>query len=198
MRLSQRTVPLLQLGKQPDVFNRDHRLVGESLQQLDLRVAEWYRLHSYDVDGADRYIAAHHGDGQARTIAQRPSPLGAVRVLAVVLSIGHRDDAAFKKRAAGNGASSRWCRIGASDDRRRLCRPTIVSGNRDDLTVVAKDHAVDAIAQSRGARGDRVEDRLQICWRATDHAQNLAGGGPLLQRLTNLRMCLRQRPVLLL
>ena len=35
--LGKRTILLLQLGEQPHVLDGDHRLVGEGLEQLDLR-----------------------------------------------------------------------------------------------------------------------------------------------------------------
>ena len=47
-RLGQLAVPRLELLEQPHVLDRDHRLVGEGLQQRDLRVGEGPHLGRAD------------------------------------------------------------------------------------------------------------------------------------------------------
>ena len=61
-RFGQRAVPRLQLGEQPHVLDRDHRLVGEGLENLDLPVREWAGLTSQHDDATDGRALALHRD----------------------------------------------------------------------------------------------------------------------------------------
>jgi hypothetical protein len=54
------------------------------------------------------------------------------------------------------------------------------------------------VAEPSGAADDRIEHRLHVGLRVRDGAQDLAGGGLLLQGLGHLPVRLGQRPVLLL
>ncbi|HET9480292.1 MAG TPA: hypothetical protein VFP98_00920, partial [Candidatus Polarisedimenticolia bacterium] len=64
MSLRERVVLLLELREEAHVLNRDDRLVGEGLQQLDLLRAERSGLSSANVDGPDRLSVAEHGHCQ--------------------------------------------------------------------------------------------------------------------------------------
>src|SRR5215831_3962842 len=55
MGLGERSVLLLQFSKEPDVLDGDDRLVGEGLEERDLRVREWLHFGSADDDRTDRY-----------------------------------------------------------------------------------------------------------------------------------------------
>ena len=46
----------LQLVEQPRVLDRDHRLVGEVRDQLDLLVGEWPNLLAIDHDNSNQFI----------------------------------------------------------------------------------------------------------------------------------------------
>src|SRR5262249_53470823 len=61
MGLRQRLVLLLELAEQPDVLNRDDRLVGEGLERRDLLVRERPDLGAADWYGADRDAMADKG-----------------------------------------------------------------------------------------------------------------------------------------
>ena len=56
--------PRLELRKQPHVLDRDHRLLGEGLEQLDLLVRERPRLGPSDSDRSHRLALAQHRDHQ--------------------------------------------------------------------------------------------------------------------------------------
>ena len=65
----------LHLVEQPHVRDRDHRLVGEGLEQLNLGVREDARLPPRDEDGSDDLPLADHRHPEAATIATRLSGL---------------------------------------------------------------------------------------------------------------------------
>ena len=66
------------------------------------------------------------------------------------------------------------------------------------LPFQAKDRRIRRPAHPGGVLGDGLHDRLQIARRARDHPQDPGRGGLLLERLGHLRVCLRERTVLLL
>jgi hypothetical protein len=49
----------LHLVEQPHVFDRDHRLVGEGLDQLDLLLGERLHASALQVEDADRRSLPH-------------------------------------------------------------------------------------------------------------------------------------------
>jgi hypothetical protein len=57
LRDSARPSPV-ELLEQPHVLDRDHRLVGERLEQGDLRYREWARLRPIHDDRSDRAAVA--------------------------------------------------------------------------------------------------------------------------------------------
>ena len=77
----------------PHVLDGNHGLVGEGLEQLDLRVAERDRFEPCDVDGADRRVAPQHRDRQDGAVADRAGSLRIVRVLRAALGVCDRDHA---------------------------------------------------------------------------------------------------------
>ncbi len=72
----ERAILLLQLGEQPHVLDRDHRLVGEGLKESDLLVGERLDLHPADDDRPDGAALAQqrgaqegaHATGSGRTV----------------------------------------------------------------------------------------------------------------------------------
>ena len=55
-----------QFIEQPDVLNRDHRLAGKVLDQLDLLIAEWLDLLAINVERADQFVLLEHRHKQKR------------------------------------------------------------------------------------------------------------------------------------
>ena len=64
-RARERLGTRIQHLEQAHVLDRDHRLVGEGLQQLDLLVGEVSHVGARDRDRADRSALAQHGYAQA-------------------------------------------------------------------------------------------------------------------------------------
>src|SRR5262245_50775147 len=60
-------VLLLDLLKQPDVFDGDHRLVGEGLEEGDLLIRERANFRTSDVYNADRNTFPKQRSGQYRS-----------------------------------------------------------------------------------------------------------------------------------
>ena len=89
-------VARLEFGKQPDIFDGDHRLIGERLEQRDLAVGEWPGLCAPHSDRAERDTVAQHGDRKDASKAGRPAERG--QVLEIKLDIGHVDYGAFEDR----------------------------------------------------------------------------------------------------
>jgi site-specific recombinase XerD len=61
-----------------------------------------------------------------------------------------------------------------------------------------KERAEESVAQPHGTSDDRIENRLRVSLRLTDHAQDLSRRRLLLERLGHLRVGLRERAVLIL
>ncbi len=70
---SELTVLLLYLLEQPDVLDRDHRLVGEGLDQPDLLLREWRNDRARDRDGADRLAFPQQRHRHHRAQVARPA-----------------------------------------------------------------------------------------------------------------------------
>src|SRR5215218_10462202 len=67
-RLGQFVGALAQFIEQPDVLDRDDRLVGEGLHESDLCGGEWPHLASPASDCAYRRLLSKNGDGHERPI----------------------------------------------------------------------------------------------------------------------------------
>jgi hypothetical protein len=107
------------------------------------------------------------------------------------------DHVARKDRAAGHAPPTERNReysLGGLE----LGIRAVVRGYVNQAPIEPEHHALDALAQPRGTRGDGIEGRLNVGRRRRDHAEDFAGGGLLIERLGHLRVGLRQRPVLFL
>ena len=152
-RLGQLAVARLHLLEQAGVLDRDHRLVGEGLQQLDLLVAERPHLGAAYDERAD---------------APRPPASAARRESSDGPTSAHR-------RPAGNSSAVglRSCTWTGSAIRRRPGPVTqsrvdrkcsdVASGSARDAppwpaspSCVRKMHRIVGVAELRGARGDGV------------------------------------------
>src|SRR5439155_22734704 len=58
---------LLQLIKEADVFESDHRLIGEGLEQLDLSISKWARLCTSRDEPPDDLILLQKPNAEERT-----------------------------------------------------------------------------------------------------------------------------------
>ncbi len=90
-RLGQLAGTRLHLVEQPHVVDRDHRLLGECLQQRDLLVAERPPLHPGDDDRSDRLVLAQHRHGKLAAEPGRDDRIHAVLgILRDILDVDHR------------------------------------------------------------------------------------------------------------
>ena len=112
---SARAVRASQLLEQPHVLDRDHRLVGEGLQQLDLLVGERPGLGAADGDRADRRCPRASSARPGRCGSRRRS---AASPIAYSGSVEHVGDV---RRRAASGSR-------AADAVSRLERPRIAGG----------------------------------------------------------------------
>src|SRR4030095_5567453 len=185
MSLRERLFLFLQLCEQPDILDRDHRLIGEGLEQGDLLVGEWSGRGAPHGDRPGRDTIAQHWDREATSPADRPGERW-MPVLPVELDIGRVDYTALKDSAshnrcpAGRGWKYAMCDI-KGRGRKVVCRDEV-----EQLTIETGEGAEDSIAQPRSAFDDGIEDRLDVGLRLADDTQDLARGRLLPQRLLRL------------
>src|SRR5216683_2119077 len=186
--LGEVAVPHLQLLEQADVFDGDDRLVGKRLKQGDLSSREQADLGPRDRDRAERDAVPQQRDRQGiREIRAKNTVLQ----LPIFPPIPHMNQRASQNRASGN-ASPAWGDWEYAPDRIQSVRAQIVVGRQvDKLPVEAEYHAVGRLTQPPRARRDRLEGRLNVRRRATDHLKDLARRRLLLQhlRLALQRLC---------
>src|SRR5262249_17511440 len=73
-----------------------------------------------------------------------------------------------------------------------------VGGQVQQLTIISSNDTMGRGTKTQGALCDRLENRMDIGWRAGDHAEDLTRRRLLLQRHRYLRMGLREGCVLVL
>jgi hypothetical protein len=162
-RLGQLAVATLQLLKEPRVLDRDHRLVRERLEQLDLAVGERADLVAQNDDRPDRFALAHQGRGQhgprvGRQLLARGElmPHGPHVEEMVRLPVDHSPSS---QRAAVD-------RKLHPDD----LAGSPVAGHRAEGTIHYSIHpCVACLAETRRALGDGVQHRPQVGRRGGDH-----------------------------
>ena len=126
--------PRLQLREQADILDRDHRLVGEGLEQLDPFVRETTDFATGHSDRANHAVFANHRH-QNRTV----HAAGAMRVAAtacrmrVLLYIGHFKHGAVQDAPKVIGFTKRTRKPAAS---RLAPRAEVISGGKvNDFTI---------------------------------------------------------------
>ena len=126
--LDEVAVPGLQLREQAHVLDRDHRLVGEGLHQLDLLVGEGMGLGSR-VTMTPIGALSQHRDREDRPDLR--APLTRPCIVRVRQDVGYVDDAALEDGPAV--AVSRPGRIGTPLEAPRcLGRATVVASDHDE------------------------------------------------------------------
>ena len=177
---------VLDFVEQPHVLDRDHRLVGEGRDQLDLLVGERPHVGARQHDHADRHAFSQQRHAEHGAKAARSSVL---RSECIPDRPAHRDmnGLAFQHRApdyailvpAGTGCLLHefleLARIPVACDVHDRARPS--------RRVMAR-HV--RLAQPRRRLDQRIEHRLQIEGRAADDLEHVGGGGLLLQRFAQL------------
>jgi hypothetical protein len=115
----------LQFCEQPHVLNRDDRLVGEGLQERDLRIGEGLHLGPSKVDCADGHALAQERNAKHGSGADLPGDLAAYReLLGLRLQIGHVDRPSVEDRTSADriASGSKDFAVGRRRDRAVVCR----------------------------------------------------------------------------
>src|SRR5262249_23063158 len=102
-------------------------------------------------------------------------------VLGLDKDVRHMNDLSFDDRASGEAAAPAW-RHGEDPEDRRVGRH-IARYDLDQLTIEARDGPDCCFAQAERTLADRLKYWLGVGGRLRDHAQDIAGGRLLLQRL---------------
>jgi hypothetical protein len=170
----------LELLEQPDVFDSDHCLVGERLEERDLFVGEGPDLRAADPDDTERDPVAQerHGERRLHAVLGR-GRLGILRQglrevpVMNCLAVDHRAAHQVSPRQAAH----RWHRRHAEG-----------GDEAEHLAFHAKHLRVVRAAQASGIRGNGVKHRLDVGRRGRDHTQDFARSRLLLEGF-------RERPV---
>src|SRR4029453_3174907 len=163
-------------------------LVGEGLEQTDLLVGEWSNLGTADLNRPDRGPLPQQWDGERGPKAE-PScelaTLGKFRRLGphiVDMNSPSFQDSSPRAQAAGD-----WNRVDHRDRPVMRRKPKLIA-------VPQTNHGVKGLAEPCRVRRDSIEDRLEVGRRVADHAQDLAGRGPVLLRLNQLAVARLELP----
>src|SRR5262249_49766131 len=151
------------------VLNSDDGLVGEGPQQLDLRVRErscGFATHSDRSNGMSIAKHRHRQDASKLVCTRQVLKF----VLRVVADVGDVDDTSSQNGAMG-AASPAWrCRVCITVGGGAFRRDLLKSNEVDELAVESEHGAQPGIAEAQRTRGDAIEYRLHVCWRAADHS----------------------------
>jgi hypothetical protein len=173
--------------KQSHVLDRDHRLVGEGLQQRDLLVAQRSCRIADNGDRPDRGSVLDHRDDRHGPVSRRSEiPLASREPFIHLLHVGHVDHPAIED---GHAVHVLACQR----EGKALGPPSsalrIALGDRHQahLTVFGTGHRhARALEQTDPAANDRLEHGLHVGRGVRDDAQDLGGRRLLLERLLGL------------
>ena len=180
----QRSILLLQLREHAYVVDRDGGLVGEGLQQRDLRVGERPHFAAQDRQAAERRAFSHERDFRRAVDDVDLQELEDVRVLGLGdrLNVVDHDPPAIEDRASPRELPG---------ERQRQPHQPLHPGPRvrrvvEPVTVQTLDDGVARVAQTQCALGNGVEHGLQLGGRLRDDAQHVRGRGLAFQRIAKL------------
>src|SRR5262249_35113514 len=154
---------------------------------------EWPGLGARHRDDADGITFPQHWYKEAAPKANRARhPL--MLILRIDLDIGYVDNCAFEDRPTVQKGSRRARRVYTTYRLEGFGRVVVLRDLVHQFAVELIERAEESVAQPHGASDDRVEDGLQVCGRARDHAEDLGRGGllfvPLRLTLERLREAL--------
>src|SRR5207245_1714767 len=162
------------------------RLVGEGLQQLDLRGGKWPRVSATTAheDCAQRFSVAKHWNREnGPAAASLVQYFARLRKNRVVIDVRNMDHPTTENRRACRRRVQRWTWVTGAETREGRRRYVVVSDKVLQGTVELVHRSVLGLAQPHGALHNGIEHGLRVGGRAGDHTQDLAGGRLLLQRL---------------
>jgi len=171
--------------EQPRVLDRDHRLIGESSQEIDLALREGAFGSPHQRDRADRAAFLQH---RHRHDAADLHDIGhvALVILGVGPDVGYLLDLAAQDRTARTTAPTGAHRIEVLQGLDSLARVSVRMHEMDEFAVEAEDVAERGLAEASRALGDRLEHRLHVGWRICDDLQYLGRSHLLLAGLLQL------------
>jgi hypothetical protein len=180
VRLRQRLVLLLQLREQSHVLNRDDGLVGERLEERDLRVTERTDVLAPDDDHPDRHLLPKEGHGERRVVAEASRVTASAGELVCRRKIIHVDSSPLQDSLSADSIRG---------ERHPIVEYGLLQGYRPMVrrhpkvrTLDAEDHGIDSIAELRRRSRDCFENWLSLGRRARYHPQDLSRGRLLLKR----------------
>ena len=147
----------LHLVEQPHVLDRDHCLVGEGLDQRDLRIGERLDLQAISQNDAEQFIPFEHRDGENGP--ERFDVLRPERIFWVGLHIVNVDRPALERGTAR-------CAVPAGPDRMvrhpllELRRRVVVRYHAEELAVESVNESKPGFAKPHRALGYGLEYRL--------------------------------------
>src|SRR5262245_57008085 len=168
--------------EQPNVPDRNHRLISERLQQRNLALGELSSVGSCNRDRSNGVAVKQqrhcHDASIGYRLGETQGTVGGIRLY--VRDLG---DSAVQYRAADSRVLARWPRKYPPKGFQPLSAQTMTASKVQEIAVEPHHEGELATAQPYCALGNRVEHRLDVSRRARDDAQDLGGGGLLLQRL---------------
>ena len=165
------------LIEQPHIFNRNRRLFGEGLQELDLSVREQPRLCAGDRNRPDGKTIAQYRDSCSAAISTgyRHRAEG---VVGVRVDVRDLHDTSLEYRASRRVHPTWRCGKRASVDFKHLRGKAVVRHEVEELAVEPVDKTELGLAKPRRALGNHVEHGLDVSRRATDDLEHVGGSRP--------------------
>ena len=168
--------------EKPGVLDGDHRLIGESPEDLNLFVGKRPNSDARQHDDTDRRPLTQEGNGKNRPVVAALLGL-AESELRIGKDVRNVDNTAFEQCAPGNRTSIGQNRPGLNVVHE--CRRKLVIGGPIVLSVSGSHDAGHiGITEFRRKLGQRVENCMQIERRSADDLQDVGRCGLLLQQVT--------------
>ena len=183
-RARERLGARLELLEHADVFDSDHRLIGERLEERDLAVGKGPGDGPRDPDHADRAAFARHRH------RHHAPPAAARGNLTAILGVGegvvYMNHGATEYRPPRRLLTARAHRVHAAQELEDIGRQVVVGDQMNELAIETEDGAEERTAEHNRVAGDRVEDLLDARLGLIDDAQDLARRRLLLQCLLRI------------
>src|SRR6266567_488579 len=177
----------LGLVEQPRVLDRDHRLIGEGLEQRDVLFGKGPDIVAADDDSADALALPDHRSNEPRLHANGAgTDANAGRHIRVVRYVGIMQDDAASDCPTGTAFA-----LGESSivyGGLELFPIWTVVGRHVNAPILAQEVDRNHLAREQplSARQNLLENRRRVGDRAADRGEHFAGGALLLERFLGL------------
>ena len=188
--------PRLDLLEETDVVDRDHRLIGEGGDEVDLLFGERLDLGAGQENDADHLAAAHqrHGELRARLRPPLAPQVGEPRIGERVFEV---NDLLFEGGEPRRGAVALGDRVFPQPFEEAGVGVLAGGDVVEPVGAELEQERILGLAKLVRRLDDRVEHRLQVVRRAADDAEHVRGRGLVLERLGQLaraRLDLLEQP----